>query len=173
MTNKTITRGGGVIGTTFENYDYDGLDRMITATNDDATVQLRYDSRGLITQDIQGSNSITMQFDQVGNKTSVAYPNGSILLERNYDEVDRLRSLAVGAGNILSVEYLGLSRTADKLWANGLLTQYNYDGEGRLFDIIHGAGNSIAGFEYQWDNAHYRTRETKRHYGNLQGQLWL
>ena len=166
LTTKNIVHGGGVIGTTFENYDYDGLDRMILAKNDDAQVELQYDSRGLITQDKQGSAIVRSTFDFVGNKTSVDYP-GSILLARNYDEVDRLRSLA-DSTNVLSIEYLGLSRAADKLWANGLLTQYNYDNEGRLFDIVHGAGSSISGFEYQWDNAHYRTRETKRHYGNLQ-----
>lgn len=168
LTAKNIVRGGRVIGTTFENYDYDGLDRMTLAKNDDAQVQLQYDSRGLITKDIQGSGIVSTQFDNVGNKISVTYPNSSIVMTRNYDEVDRLRSLVADSSNVLSVEYLGLSRAADKLWANGLLTQYNYDGEGRLFDIIHGAGNSISGFEYQWDNAHYRTRETKRHYGNLQ-----
>ncbi|MCI0442024.1 hypothetical protein L0152_02265, partial [bacterium] len=167
LTAKNIVRGGGVIGTTFENYDYDGLDRMILAKNDDTQVELQYDSRGLITQDKQGSTPVRSTYDFVGNKTSVDYP-GSILLARNYDDVDRLRSLVAGSANVLSIEYLGLSRAADKLWANGLLTQYNYDNEGRLFDIVHGTGSSISGFEYQWDNAHYRTRETKRHYGNLQ-----
>jgi len=168
LVSKNIIPGPGVIGTTLENFEYDGLNRLTRAQNNDSDVRFVYDSRGLIWKEIQTAGTTEMRFDKVGNKIKTFYPNQSTVLTRAYDELDRLRNLVTDTTGLVSdFSYLGTGRIADKTHGNGLTTQYNYDTEGKLFDIIHGANNSIAGFEYEWDDAHYRKKEIKRHFGNL------
>lgn len=165
LISRTIAPGAGVIGTTSETYKYDGLNRVTEAANNDATVKLRYDSRGLPWKDEQGHGTSEMRYDEVGNKTKVMYPGNTLTMDRAYDEVHRLSDINGGEiGDVLGLSYLGSVRITDKTWGNSIASKYQYDSDGRLFDIAHGpADQPLIGFGYQWDDAHYRTAEVKHH----------
>src|SRR3990167_9542133 len=76
LVTKNITRGTGVMGVTNESYGYDGLSRLINATNNDSTVAMVYDSLSRVTSTTQNGRTISKMFDGVGNRLQLNYPGG-------------------------------------------------------------------------------------------------
>ena len=50
LTDRTINPGIGVVGSTFEAFQYDGLSRLVLGADDDSTVFRGYDSLSRVTE---------------------------------------------------------------------------------------------------------------------------
>lgn len=135
---KDITPAGSVSHTTsFEVYQYDGLSRVVLASNDVSGLTFRYDSLGnriAVSQSILNSSFSTLNsYDSLGNRLSVTYPSGRIV-RYSYDSLNRITntSYAPGLGalsiNLATFAYEGprLSRIAR---ASGINTRLLYDGD--------------------------------------------
>ncbi|WP_169704051.1 hypothetical protein, partial [Candidatus Kuenenia stuttgartiensis] len=79
---KDVTRASGVIGTTQQAFEYDGLSRLTKSldnnnpndTADDATVAYAYDSLGRLLEEVQNGKAVSSQWDGSNNRLALIYP---------------------------------------------------------------------------------------------------
>ncbi len=131
LTYRTVTRGTGVLGSTYEQFSYDGLDRMLTAVDDDYQVEMTWDSVGNLLKDRQGYNaqgqeqwmSVRTGYDDAGATTALTYPSG-FQLTHGRDSIYRLTSLqdVAAATNIATFTWQGVGRLATTSNQNGTST---------------------------------------------------
>jgi YD repeat-containing protein len=106
-TNDAIARATGVIGTTQQTFQYDGLGRMTRSTDNGdpadttqfSTVTDAYDS---LSRQLEESQQIgttgTVRYITgaawlaEANRTALTYPNGRVV-QTTYDALDRLKTL--------------------------------------------------------------------------------
>ena len=156
LIGRVITRasiGAGdlvdVLGTTYEDYIYDGLGRVVSAVNDDSTVSRTYDSMdNLIEEEIKFSGDATGQktirtYDKVGNETNCIYPGGRSVTT-TFDALNRKSSIDQRE----DFHYLGRYLVEAREFASQeLSTSYEYDyltGAVRTpTRVTHGGINSI------------------------------
>jgi len=136
---------GGIPGSTFENFTYDGLGRLLTAENDFANVTREYDSRSNVLKEVQnadyansfpvGSNRIVeYAFDLANNNAQITYPSGRAIY-RTYDELNRLAGIFndynAGTGTysdpVTELEYIG-RRVESRNHGNDTRTAYSFNG---------------------------------------------
>jgi len=130
---RDITPGAGVAATTtFEVFAYDGLSRLVSASNDTTEVRFAYDSLGNgVRATAGGFGALTTTHDGVGNPLSLMYPSGR-LVTFTYDALDQVTSMSSSTGGL---PLAGLSTFA-------------YDGPGRLGRI---ARTNAVNSRYQWN----------------------
>jgi YD repeat-containing protein len=109
LTNCVITPASGVIGTTFENFGYDGLSRIVGAEDDDSILTFAYDSLSrLISETLNGQTKTTV-YDGAGNQLQCVYPGGRTVT-RTYDVLNRVDAVSDGGGQLGSYDYIGRNR---------------------------------------------------------------
>ncbi len=67
--------GNPVVGSHQETYYYDGLGRLIEASNSESAVQLLYDSVGNLVLQSQNGHEVSSEFDALGRRTSLTFPD--------------------------------------------------------------------------------------------------
>ncbi len=158
---RDITKGTGVLGDTDEDFAYDGLNRLTEAKDNDAIVQLTYDSLSRVLTEKQGSNplgseakTVTYTWDAESNKTRVTYPS-TFEARRTYDEVCCLMEVDDKTDtSIVSFGVIGRHHRRDTVtFGNGTTTTVGYDGYRRIVEIAHEDSSSpeFASFDYAWD----------------------
>ena len=163
---KTITQGAGVSGTTFENYQYDGLSRTVLAQNDDSLVTRSYDSLSHTvreTQQVVSSGApvrtVACTYDGVGNALSCTYPGGRVV-KCTYDNLNRQQTNSDSSGTIATYKYFGATRVERRDYGNGTRAAYGYDPIRRMTNsgltVISG-GAPIDSRAYAWDAANNQT----------------
>jgi|GEM_PF-1746331 len=147
LNNRLDTRtisGASVAGTTSESFLYDGLGRMIAASNDFAVIVREYDSRSNIIRELQNVDApsfpelsdrvVQYAHDDANNMTQIVYPSGRTI-DRSYDILNRLTGIS------------------DPLMTNPLITQFDYIG-GRLLRRTNGNGTQTD-YAYNGYEGHY------------------
>ncbi|MGK7955408.1 MAG: RHS repeat-associated core domain-containing protein, partial [Crocosphaera sp.] len=171
-----------VVGTNSNNYEYDGLSRLTSATDnndptdtsDDSVVTYTYDSLSRVIEETQQIGALPVQVTSSGyeadTRVSVTYPNGR-RLNYTYDGLDRIKSITDDGEALALVEYdyIGVGRVLERRSpTNGTRMTYlndagdtdiGYDGLRRTVTLRHlEADNSlIVGFEYGYDRMNNRT----------------
>jgi len=172
-----------VLGATYEEFGYDGASQTTKVETDDIfgntlLCRFEYDSMDNRTQDKQGSLSVDSVHDGVGNRTDILYPGriggtGRRALDLAYDELNRMQSVADGAGPVANWHYKGPTRLERRTYGNDAAphskTDCYYDGYPREFAKWHQtpAGLPIARFDYGYDREHHRLFEKRIHDGSL------
>ncbi|MBV7332819.1 RHS repeat-associated core domain-containing protein [Chloroflexi bacterium TSY] len=113
----TVDRGSGVLGTTEETYAYDGLSRLVRATDnnnpeedsDDSTITLAYDSLSRIIEETQqvGQGTpkvVSSAWRSAQLRSRLTYPNGRIL-GYTYDKLDRMQSIQSETGGQVATRH--------------------------------------------------------------------
>ena len=141
VTARSIFRAPGIGGTSFENYQYDGLSRVVSAVNDDSQVTTTYNSLSdPLTETQQAGRVVTSTYDGVGNLTQLVYPGGRTIVQVP-DALDRLslvRNDPVGPGStIATYGYLGPQRVERRDYGNGLRLAPGYDPIRRVSRTLH------------------------------------
>ncbi|MEM7364462.1 MAG: RHS repeat-associated core domain-containing protein [Pseudomonadota bacterium] len=175
---KNLTRAEGVLGTTQQTFQYDGLSRRTLATDnndpdsldDDSRVEFQYDSLSRLLIEVQNGQHVESRYDGVGRRLALTYPNGRVI-NYSHDEADRIKTIRDqgGATNIAEYDYLGATRVLERRYANGVKSTY-HDGRGQQtgYDSLRREiqtrhenqnGELIAGFRYAYDKAHNRRFE--------------
>lgn len=108
MDSCVVIPGAGVSNdTTFGDYEYDGLSRVVRAEDDDSVVEMDYDSCGnrireTSTNSGQPPRTTTRIYDGNGNPILCVYPNGRTF-DYAYDPL--YRCVQVNEGPITHVQY--------------------------------------------------------------------
>ena len=166
---RTISPAPEVEGTTFENYDYDGLSRVTKAENDFTTVEIQYDPLNRITQESQMGKLIKYTYQNLTESKSVRqtirYPNQRII-ERDFDLLNRITKIKEGTNDLASYEYIGRTyRLLNKQYNNGDVIHYLYDQGRRLTSKETRNKNSdlINKYVYGYNKVHMKTFEQRGH----------
>lgn len=129
-----VSPAPGVCGSGMETYAYDGLSRLVAATNSSTDIHLAQDSLGNLIEErslITGhppERTATATYDGVGNRLSLIYPGGREV-HATHDPLGRIRELTE-PGNptpLARYDYVG-TRVARRSHGNATATDYAYDG---------------------------------------------
>ena len=158
---KAIARGPNVLGTTFENFKYDGRSRMVRAQDDDSEVTRSYNSLSNVTRETLNAQTTISIYDGVGNQLSCTYPGGRRIVT-TYDELERKKLLVDQFGPIASYDYIGARRVERRDYANNTRTTYQYDGVKRIIRTTHtldpaGTPSVFDDRIYTWDQMYNKT----------------
>jgi RHS repeat-associated protein len=114
---RSISRGPGVLGVTFESFGYDGAGRPTFADGDDGfnpgslPTLIDYDSMSNPIRETEGPYSVDSSFDGASNRVATTYPGGfgagRAQVSRTFDELNRLRQVSEDAGVIATLHYKG------------------------------------------------------------------
>jgi phage tail-like protein len=133
-TRRDIAPGSGVATTTtFEVYAYDGLSRLVLASNSSSTCSFAFNSLGQCLRSSQDGLPTSYTYDGVGNELSMTYPSGRVV-SYTYDALDQVTSLATPLSlgtpplTLSSYSYDGPARLARVARANGINTRVFWDG---------------------------------------------
>jgi len=175
-----VARGAGVIGTTEQSWQYDGLGRTTRATDnnepatpaDDSVVTCAYDSlsRKLEEHQILGGNDQIVSFDWQDDdlRKTLTYPNGR-KVGATFDGLDRLKTMSNLSGQpksglLASWEYIGPGRVLSRAYQNGVLLKADYDADQRIRTWNHRKGKDVlAGFAYTQDRESNLLSEERSH----------
>lgn len=169
----TITRGSGVVGTTQQSFEFDGLSRLMRAVDnnepgdstDDAVVTLAYDSLNRRLEEVQNGQAVGSHWAGDNERLGLVYPNNREL-GFTLDRLHRIRQITDQASRITNLiaeyTYIGPARVLERTYGNGSRLTYlnnertqdvGYDGNKRVVTLRHlRADNSpIAGFSYDYD----------------------
>jgi len=171
LVRKDITPGAGISADTlFEDFEYDGLSRLVRAEDDDSLVIREFDSLSQLTKETLNGQTTTSVYDAIGNLLSCVYPSGRVI-DSEYDALDR-KSLIVDNTNsgspveVARFDFVGPSRIARRDYGNGTRTDFTYDGitgvpnptgDFGVRNVINtrhtniGSGAVIAEHDYAWD----------------------
>ncbi len=134
LTNRLVSPGLGVSpDTTYENYQYDGMSRLICAEDNDSLVTRTYDSLSHLTRETQqllpgGPVAVvTTTFDGEGNPLTSTYPGGRTITNR-FDELERKQQVSDTGGLIALYRFFGPERLERRDYGNGTRASYAYDG---------------------------------------------
>ncbi|MDC1287530.1 PKD domain-containing protein, partial [Gammaproteobacteria bacterium] len=116
LSRRDIIPGATVSNdTTFENYQYDGLSRLISGEDDDSQIARHYDSLSQITTETQNGQALSFVYDGMGNQLSAAYPGGRAVTV-SYDELDRKQVIQDQGGLIAEYDYIGPNRNERRVY---------------------------------------------------------
>ncbi len=172
LTFREIAPGPGVSDqTTFEQYEYDGLSRVVYAENDEVTVVRTHDSLSHQTSETTLPLGVTVSraHDGVGNVTTLSYPGGEVIAS-TYDGLRRHVSLTRAGASLADYFYLG-----DRVLRrdNGNPTRFDvaYDGLGRPVETKLSRSVGIPWVldrrTYQWDAMSNKTERLEVTPGGL------
>jgi RHS repeat-associated protein len=186
---KDSNRQWEVVGTRVQRFSYDGLHRLVRATDKDSfslasdeqteqTVQFHYDSLDNVIDEIQNGYTISSIYDNINRRIKLKYPNQRTL-EFSYDGLQRIKEIRDESSNlpIVRYEYIGPNRVLERTYKNGVKLTYldlqrgrdiGYDGIKRkvLYRHVRQDGALTAGFRYAYNRAHSIISETKEHYSD-------
>ena len=178
-----------IVGTTAQNFEYDGLSRVTRATDknepadtsNDSAITYAYDSLGRIIEETQQIGGLPARVVSSGwraedLRAGLTYPNARAV-DYTYDGLDRLATISDRGATqpIAQYDYIGPSRTAQRVYPiNGTRMTYlddtgatdvGYDGLRRPVQLRHlRADNSLlAGFSHTYDRMSNKLGEGKLH----------
>ena len=145
---KDIAPGEDVVATTtFEEFSYDGLSRLVLGTNDTSMVEFSYDSLGNRETAKADCIAAIASFDGEGNRLSLTYPGGRIM-QSTFGRGNRLSAVGTipfaGAdlSSVAAFSYDGSARLSRITRANGVNTRINWNG-------LQSPANSAGDFGWQ------------------------
>jgi RHS repeat-associated protein len=188
-TTLTIVRGSGLIGTTQQSFQYDGLSRLTRTVDnnepgdatDDAVVTLAYDSLNRRLEEVQNGQAVSSRWAGDNNRLGLVYPNGREL-GFTFDQLDRIDQITSHesrtTSHVVDYDYIGPNRVLERTYANGARLTYlddarqrdiGYDGIKRVVTLRHlRADNSlIAGFSYSYDRQNNKLSEQRLDQSNV------
>ncbi|MHC4500024.1 MAG: hypothetical protein ACYS21_13025, partial [Planctomycetota bacterium] len=173
LTAKDIAPGAGVSNdTTFENYKYDGLSRLIFAQDNDSNLTLGYDSlSNVITETLNGETTSSV-CDGLGNRLSCSYPSGRVIT-CTYDELNRKKTISDAPGEVASYDYIGPGRVERRSHGNGTECSHAYDDVKRITATVHvfdpcGPNTVVDSRTYTWDETYNKTQRKDTRAGGAQ-----
>jgi RHS repeat-associated protein len=186
---SNVTNVPVIVGTTKQDYQYDGLSRMVQAMDnndpanaaDDSVITYAYDSLSRQFEENQQIGSLPAQTISTGWRaenlqSTLAYPNDRVV-EYTYDDLDRLNTITdQGAAlPIVDYDYVGTSRVLQRRYPlNGTRMTYlddagtadsGYDGLRRPVELRHLRNDNslIVGFTHSYDRMNNKLTEGKLH----------
>jgi YD repeat-containing protein len=130
---KDISPGSGVEATTtFETFAWDGLSRLIRASNNVSIIEMTWDSLGNQVKQKQDCIAAFATFDGVGNQLAFTHPSG-LVSRFSYDGLNQIQKIGATINgtdrpNLIVNGFEGASRIGRVARANGINTRYTWNG---------------------------------------------
>ena len=128
-------------------YGYDANGNMISANNADATILFTYDYLGRRLSESMNGDVTSYQYDD--SSEIITYPSGHTV-QNLYDIRNRLIQVKENNNIVSSFTYNGNGFLTEQAYSNSISTQYNYDNNMRVTQIID--NGNITNCEYSYDN---------------------
>lgn len=177
----TVQQGAGVLGTNSQSFTYDGLSRVVSATDRsqglDQACEWTYDSLGRVLSETQNGEVVQSQWAGDGRRTRLIYPGGRTL-GFAHDTLDRVTAIVDGSTNVCRDDWVGPGmRLLARQYGNGTSLQFHqagaqvgYDEINRITDLVwrtSGGATEIVNRHYTYNRASMRTSEQRREDANL------
>jgi len=160
---------------TVEQYEYDGLSRMVAAIAPDSVIKRTYDSLSRLVTEQQGNHELRCGHDSAGNLTSLVYPTGEEV-HKAYDIRNRVTSVKNKAGEtVASFMYRASGQIARLLLGNVIESDFSYNQQERVESIEYKRTdnqNLVEGFRYQYDETGRMTHEIQLSVGATYGERY-
>jgi RHS repeat-associated protein len=127
-------------------YTHDGLEHLTAITNaNQAVTLLSWCSCGDLESilDATGTNLTTLNYDNQGNLTNIAFPDNSSLTYQ-YDLAGRMTQVADGAGRFLQLNYNDQNLVTNVTGAYGTVESVVYDAANRPVSITDANGVTVS-----------------------------
>jgi RHS repeat-associated protein len=161
LSDRQVAHGPGTAGTTQEHFEYDLLDRLVLAANDDYEVTRAYGSLGAMERetikDLLSGAARTSRaaYDAAGRLARLEYPAHTAAvpdaLLLGWDTADRLTSLVKqeGAAQRTVAQFEWMGERLLRRWNPTLETRATWDALGRPASIEHrlASGTPLARFD--------------------------
>jgi RHS repeat-associated protein len=177
-----------IVGTTKQDFEYDGLSRRVRATDnndpaagsDDVVITLAFDSLGRVIEETRqmgalSAKAISSAWRAEDLRVGLTYPNDRAL-KYTFDQLDRLETITdVGEpDSIVEYDYIGTYRVLKRSFLNGTRMTYldaaggveiGYDGLRRAVELQHLRSDVslIVGFTHTYDRMNNKLGEGKLH----------
>jgi RHS repeat-associated protein len=164
-----VARAPGIVGTTIQTFEFDGLSRggRMTDNNDpadpgdDAVCEHSFDSLSRVIEERQNPGDGTLRAVSSAwfsgeRRTAVTYPSNR-RIQTTFDALDRQKTLRDAAETtpLASYTYIGPVRVKQRDYQNGTRLSIAYDGDRRPVEWRHtrmGPGPTLLlGFSHAWD----------------------
>lgn len=140
---------------TVEQFEYDGVNRLLAAISPEARIRRSYDSLSRLVTEQQGNHELRGTHDSAGNLTSLVYPGGETV-HKEYDIRNRVTSVKNKSGEVIaSFSYRANNQIATMLLGNRIETDFFYNLQERLEAVKckrRDTQKLIEGFRYQYDD---------------------
>jgi RHS repeat-associated protein len=148
LIRKDIQKADGVEGTSYEEFTYDGLNRLVKAENEDSVVTFEYNTEGKIIKERLQINDlggdppvvpmiydITSEYDLHGNRKFVYYPS-LLSVNSRFDLHNRISDIYSPSKNFISYTYEGKDKiTRKELYSNAITMTYTFDNADRPTEV--------------------------------------
>ena len=166
----------GAQATNVAKYQFDGLNRLLSADTSGFVVRRRYDSLSRRVEESQGDRTIRYGYDTAGNRTRILYPGGTDVL-RSYDLIGRVAEIKDGAGNLISkYAYRSSHQLREQQMGGALRATFAYKTcQGCLMEVVYRSvadGSVVAGARYGYDLVGNRTHEAQLDRGDKFGERY-
>ena len=171
LTRKDVVPAAGVSAdTTFEDYAYDGLSRLVRAEDDDSIVTRAYDSLSNLTRETLNGQNTDATYDGVGNMLSCTYPGGRVIT-CTFDELERKATAGDGAGFSSAYDFIGPGRVERLTYGNNTRCDVTYDGVKRVtqkqYTHQNGGTTVLDDWTFDWDQAYNKASRANQLPGGL------
>jgi YD repeat-containing protein len=157
--SKSITTWSGVSWVTSENFTYDSLWRLISATDsNNHNLTFTYDSLNRLLQENQSWSVVSYSYDNNNNLLSITNPNNNVI-NYTYDDINRVTSIKKNSENIADYTYTWFENTSIALWNSTSITK-TYDELSRLSSL----NNSAKIYNYSYDDVWNITSDNFKNY---------
>ncbi|MGE4157681.1 MAG: DUF6531 domain-containing protein [Planctomycetota bacterium] len=150
-------------------FEYNGLNALaLVSRQGGGSMSYTRESRNLpltSTQAIAGftPKTFTLDYNEVGNPTSMSYPNGRAVNYQNYNAIELVGAItATGHTSLVDYTYAGYGRVSRRSFANGIDLEVKFDAVKRVKEYLHrnlSASKVQAGFLETYDKVHNRRSE--------------
>lgn len=131
-----------------DQYTYDAISRMLSAINNDATVNFTYDAADRLLSETLNGKVTTYSYDVAAGKRTLTYPSGMRVVEQ-LDVRDYITGILQNGEEVVNMSYNAAGQKTSQTYANGITTNYGYNPNGWLNDIH--AGNSVMHLQMTYD----------------------
>lgn len=160
---------------TVEQYEYDGLSRMVGAMGPDASIRRTYDSLSRLLTEEQGDHKLRCAHDSAGNLTSLIYPGGEEI-HKAYDIRNRVTTVKNKAEETIASFIYRASGQIDKMLLGKVIeTDFFYNSQEHLESIEYRSTDDqklVEGFRYQYDDSGRMTHEIQLSEGSTYGERY-
>jgi RHS repeat-associated protein len=183
LIQTSVMPAPGVIGTTANAFQYDGLNRQtrLTDNNDPSdptsasTVTFAYDSLSRIVEETQNGKAVDSAWFAQARRSALTYPNAR-QVNYTYDALERIQTIQDNGvlTAIAQYTYIGPQRVLQRQYQNGTqltyldnagVTDIGYDGVRRTIERrdLRSDNSLVVGFTHVYDREDNKGSESKLH----------
>jgi YD repeat-containing protein len=169
MQSRLIQRSIQIAGNDspqLEEFQYDGVNRLVSAVTDSASTARRYDSLSRVLTETQSDRTVKYEYDSAGNRVRLTYPGGREIVKA-YDSLRRVTEVREGSdgknARIASYSYGSRPGVRQKQLGTFLKADFSYDRvSGRLSSVVYRSittDDVVESYNYRYDDAGNRIEE--------------